>query len=79
MLKRCAGRADSSTMRAATDAVELAQLRDRIDSLVHRRLAALERLAPLCESPSRRQLEAMQIELTELRWQLADLEAIART
>jgi hypothetical protein len=58
-----------------TVAVELTRLRARVDALAHRRVAALERLAPLQHSPSRRRLEAMQFELAELEWQLADLEA----
>ena len=62
-------------MKAATDLVELQRLRARVEKLVHRRLAASERLAPVPESPSHRQLEAMRFELAELEWQLADLEA----
>lgn len=65
-------------MNAATDSAELTQLRARVDELVHRRLAALERLAPLSDSPSRRRLDAMRFELSELEWQLADLEAMSR-
>ncbi len=58
-----------------TVAVELTRLRARVDALAHRRVAALERLAPLPDSPSRRQLEAMRFELAELEWQLAGLDA----
>jgi polyhydroxyalkanoate synthesis regulator phasin len=54
--------------------VELTRLRARVDALTHRRVAALERLSPLPDSPSRRRLEAMRFELAELEWQLADLE-----
>ena len=65
-------------MNVATDAAELTQLRARVDELVQRRLAAVERLAPLPASPSRSRLDAMRLELSELQWQLADLEAMIR-
>jgi hypothetical protein len=65
-------------VKAATESAELTQLRARIDELVQRRLAALERLAPLPASPSRHRLEAMRVELSELQWQFADLEALMR-
>jgi len=62
---------------AATDFAELKRLRTRVDQLAQRRLAALERLTTLPDSPSRLQLEAMRFELVELEWQLATLEATA--
>jgi hypothetical protein len=62
-------------MDLAACSVELTRLRVRVDELAHRRQAALERLAPQSDSPSRRQLEAMRFELAELEWQLTDLEA----
>jgi hypothetical protein len=65
-------------VNAASESAELTQLRARVDGLVQRRLAALERLSPVAASPSRHQLEAMRIELSELQWQLADLEALIR-
>jgi hypothetical protein len=66
-------------MHAATDSVELARLRVRVDGLVQRRLAAVERLGPLPGSPSHHHLEAIRVELCELEWQLANLEALARS
>jgi hypothetical protein len=59
----------------ASASVEVAQLRARVDALVQRRLAALERLAPRGDSPSVRQLEAMRFELAEVEWHLAALDA----
>jgi hypothetical protein len=62
-------------MEAATDFVVLKHLRARVDQLAHRRRAAEERLAHLPGSPSSTQLQAMRVELAELEWQLASLEA----
>jgi hypothetical protein len=74
-LKRRWGRADTSDVDTATASVEVARLRARVDALVQRRLAALERLAPRGDSPSVRQLEAMRFELAEVEWHLAALDA----
>jgi hypothetical protein len=63
-------------MSAATDAAALRRLRARVDRLAQRRLAALERLAVLPESPSRSRLEAMRFELAEVEWKLTELERI---
>jgi hypothetical protein len=65
-------------MHAATELVELQRLRARVDGLAHRRFAAEANLGPRLASPSLRQLEAMKAELSELRWQLTDLEAMIR-
>lgn len=58
-----------------TESADLARLRERLDDLGRRRVAALERPIVELSSTRRRQLEAMQFELAEVEWHLAQLES----
>ena len=60
-----------------TKAADLVTLRERLDNLGHRRLAALSRPAVTTDSSRRRQLESMRFELAEVEWHLAALESPA--
>jgi hypothetical protein len=59
-----------------TGAADLASLRERLDDLGRRRLAALEHPAGKLSVRERRQLETMRFELAEVEWHLARLEAV---
>ena len=57
-----------------TKAADLANLRDRLDDLGRRRIAALGQPAVVLSASGRRQLEAMRFELAEVERHLAQLE-----
>jgi hypothetical protein len=56
-------------------AADLATLRERLDELGRRRVAALERPTVPLSAGERRQLAAMRFELAEAEWHLARLES----
>lgn len=55
-----------------TKRADLAGLRERVDDLSRRRLAALTIAS---SAPERQQLEAMRFELAEVEWHLTRLES----
>jgi len=55
-----------------TKRADLAGLRERLDDLSRRRLAALTIAS---STPERQQLEAMRFELAEVEWHLTRLES----
>jgi hypothetical protein len=57
-----------------SNAADLASLRERLDDLSRRRVAALDRPTALSR-PGKLQLEAMRFELAEVEWHLAQLES----
>jgi hypothetical protein len=59
---------------SCTKAADLVSLRNRLDELVRRRVAALIQPAAL-SSAERHQLESMRFELAEVEWHLARLES----
>jgi hypothetical protein len=56
-------------------AADLAALRERLDDLGRRRVAALERPTPRLSAADRQQLAAMRLDLAEVEWHLARLES----
>jgi hypothetical protein len=56
-------------------AADLATLRERLDELGRRRVAALERPTVPLSASERQQLAAMRFELAEAEWHLARLES----
>jgi hypothetical protein len=62
-----------------TKAADLATLRERLDDLSRRRVAALERPTVALTAVERRQLRAMRFDLAEVEWHLATRETSARS
>jgi hypothetical protein len=58
-----------------TKAADLALLRERLDDLDRRRVAALARPTTAACAVRQQQLEAMRFELAEVEWHLARLES----
>jgi hypothetical protein len=58
-----------------TKAADLVMLRERLDDLGRRRLAALDRSTTAACAVRHRQLERMRFELAEVEWHLARLES----